>query len=77
MRFVTGTDPATSRNAAFPATVAIAIVAVCAQASTIAQAPPRPTLQSLAPADLGTTPIGTLMYRAPDGKIEEFLFRRR
>ena len=56
MRFVTGTDPATSRNAAFPA-----IVAGCAQASTIAQAPPRPTLQSL----------------APDGKIVEFLFSRR
>jgi D-alanyl-D-alanine carboxypeptidase len=52
MMFVTETDTATSRNAAFPAIVAIAIVAVCAQASTIAQAPPRPTLQSLAPADL-------------------------
>jgi D-alanyl-D-alanine carboxypeptidase len=26
---------------------------------------------------LGTTPISTLMYRAPDGKIEEFLFSRR
>ena len=25
----------------------------------------------------GTTPISTLMYRAPDGKIEEFLFSRR
>ncbi len=25
----------------------------------------------------GTTPIRTLMYRAPDGKIEEFLFNRR
>jgi D-alanyl-D-alanine carboxypeptidase len=26
---------------------------------------------------VGTTPIRTLMYRAPDGKIEEFLFNRR
>ena len=26
---------------------------------------------------VGTTPISTLMYRAPDGKIEEFLFSRR
>jgi D-alanyl-D-alanine carboxypeptidase len=26
---------------------------------------------------VGTTPIRTLMYRAPDGKIEEFLFYRR
>ncbi len=25
----------------------------------------------------GMTPISTLMYRAPDGKIEEFLFSRR
>ena len=31
------------------------------------------TLRMLA----GTTPISTLMYRAPDGKIEEFLFSRR
>ena len=31
------------------------------------------TLRMLA----GTTPIRTLMYRAPDGKIEEFLFNRR
>lgn len=26
---------------------------------------------------VGTTPIRTLMYRSPDGKIEEFLFNRR
>ena len=31
------------------------------------------TLRMLA----GTTPISTLMYRSPDGKIEEFLFSRR
>ena len=31
------------------------------------------TLRMLA----GATPISTLMYRAPDGKIEEFLFSRR
>jgi CubicO group peptidase (beta-lactamase class C family) len=31
------------------------------------------TLRMLA----GTTPITTLMYRAPDGKIEQFLFSRR
>jgi hypothetical protein len=31
------------------------------------------TLRMLA----GKTPISTLMYRAPDGKIEEFLFSRR
>jgi CubicO group peptidase (beta-lactamase class C family) len=31
------------------------------------------TLRMLA----GTTPIRSLMYRAPDGKIEEFLFNRR
>lgn len=31
------------------------------------------TLRMLA----GRTPISTLMYRAPDGKIEEFLFNRR
>ncbi|MBY0493080.1 MAG: beta-lactamase family protein [Cyanobacteria bacterium] len=31
------------------------------------------TLRMLA----GNTPISTLMYRAPDGKIEEFLFSRR
>lgn len=27
--------------------------------------------------NVGTTPIRTLMYRSPDGKIEEFLFNRR
>ena len=26
---------------------------------------------------VGTTPIRTLMYRTPDGKIQEFLFNRR
>jgi hypothetical protein len=26
---------------------------------------------------VGSTPIRTLMYRSPDGKIEEFLFNRR
>jgi hypothetical protein len=26
---------------------------------------------------VGATPISTLMYRAPDGKIEQFLFSRR
>ena len=26
---------------------------------------------------LGTTPASTLMYRTPDGKIQEFLFNRR
>ncbi|MEO7158472.1 MAG: serine hydrolase [Vicinamibacterales bacterium] len=26
---------------------------------------------------VGTTPVRTLMYRSPDGKIEEFLFNRR
>jgi len=26
---------------------------------------------------VGSTPISTLMYRAPDGTIEEFLFSRR
>ena len=27
--------------------------------------------------NVGSTPIRTLMYRAPDGKVEEFLFFRR
>ena len=26
---------------------------------------------------LGTTPATTLMYRTPDGKVQEFLFNRR
>ena len=26
---------------------------------------------------LGTTPASTLMYRTPDGKVQEFLFNRR
>lgn len=47
MRFVTGTDTLTSRNAAIAAIAFLSTVVICA-----AQAPNRPTLQSLSPADL-------------------------
>jgi CubicO group peptidase (beta-lactamase class C family) len=47
MQFVTGCDTPTARNAAISAIAILSTVAICA-----AQAPDRPTLQSLTPADL-------------------------
>ena len=78
MRFVTGTDIEPPRNASLLAIVTVAIVTVCAQSSTIAQAPTRPTLQSLAPADLDTFiartvadqhAIGVTVGVMQDGKV--------
>lgn len=73
MRLVTGTDTLTSRNAALSAIALLSTVAICA-----AQAPTRPTLQSLSPADLDAfisrtveeqRAIGVTVGVMQDGKV--------
>ena len=78
MRFVTGTDIATPRNARIFAIALVTVLAICARSSTSAQTPNRPVLQSLSPADLDTFisrtvadqhAIGVTVGVMQDGKV--------